>query len=74
MTTLRVRATVDPDGRLRLDVPTQLPAGEVDAVIMVDAPDNGKPTPPRYDMTDLAGKLKWQGDALSEQRRLRDEW
>lgn len=29
---------------------------------------------PRYDFSDLSGKLEWQGDALEEQRRLRDEW
>lgn len=28
----------------------------------------------RYDFTDLIGRLQWNGDALSEQRRLRDEW
>jgi hypothetical protein len=33
-------------------------------------------TPPnaRYDFSDLTGKLEWQGDAVDEQRRLRDEW
>ena len=29
---------------------------------------------PLYDFSDLAGKLEWQGDAVEEQRRLRDEW
>ena len=28
----------------------------------------------RYDFSDLAGKLQWNGNAMSEQRRLRDEW
>ena len=27
-----------------------------------------------YDFSDIAGKLQWQGDALVEQRKLRDEW
>ena len=27
-----------------------------------------------YDFSDLAGKLQWKGDAVKEQRRLRDEW
>ena len=27
-----------------------------------------------YDFSALIGKLRWQGDALTEQRRLRDEW
>ena len=29
---------------------------------------------PKYDFSDLVGKLKWNGDAVKEQRRLRDEW
>ena len=28
----------------------------------------------RYDFSDLIGKLTWRGDALNEQRRIRDEW
>lgn len=26
------------------------------------------------DFSELAGKLKWTGDAVKEQRKLRDEW
>lgn len=29
---------------------------------------------PEYTLLDLSGKLAWKGDALAEQRRLRDEW
>ena len=29
---------------------------------------------PRYDFSDLSGKLAWSGDAVAEQRALRDEW
>jgi len=28
----------------------------------------------RYDFSKITGKLKWKGDALKEQRKLRDEW
>jgi hypothetical protein len=27
-----------------------------------------------YDFSDLLGRLQWQGNALNEQHRLRDEW
>jgi len=27
-----------------------------------------------YDFSDLSGKLKWKGDAVSQQRTLRNEW
>ena len=29
---------------------------------------------PTFDFSDIAGKLQWKGDAIEEQRRLRDEW
>ncbi|MEG4810644.1 type II toxin-antitoxin system ParD family antitoxin [Microcoleus sp. F8-D3] len=29
---------------------------------------------PSYDFSDLAGRLTWQGDALTMQRNLRDQW
>ncbi len=28
----------------------------------------------KYDFSDLVGKLQWNGDAVKEQRRLRNEW
>lgn len=27
-----------------------------------------------YDFSDLSGTLEWKGDAVTEQRRLRNEW
>lgn len=30
--------------------------------------------PKRYDFSDLVGKLNWRGDAIAEQRSLRNEW
>lgn len=29
---------------------------------------------PKYDFSDIVGKLRWKGDAVKEQRALRDEW
>lgn len=37
-------------------------------------PANGVVVNPNYDFSDLVGKLEWKGDAVAEQRRLRDEW
>ncbi len=28
----------------------------------------------RYDFSDVVGKLEWQGNAVQEQRKIRDEW
>jgi hypothetical protein len=29
---------------------------------------------PNYDFSDLTGKLEWRGDAVTQQRTLREEW
>jgi hypothetical protein len=28
----------------------------------------------KYDLSTFFGKLRWEGDALAEQKKLRDEW
>lgn len=33
-----------------------------------------KRTKSKYDFSDLYGKLKWNGDALAEQKKIRSEW
>ena len=70
MQVVKTKAEVGKDGRLRVDVPVELPAGAVELVLVVST------TPPRNGdiFADVVGKLQWQGDALQEQRKLRDEW
>ena len=47
----------------------------LDYVKVVQAPPAAALTrTSRYDFSDLAGKLEWKGNAITEQRRLRDEW
>jgi hypothetical protein len=70
---MKLSSKIDPDGHLRIDLITQLPEGQVDLVVVIN-PVNVSNFVNRYDFSDLVGKLTWQGDALSEQRRLRDEW
>ena len=33
-----------------------------------------KKTNQTYNFSDIVGKLEWQGDAVQEQRKIRDEW
>ena len=69
---VKTKGEVGSDGRLRLDVPVELPAGTVELVVVVSGtlPLNGS----KYNFDGVVGKLQWQGDALQEQRKLRDEW
>jgi histidinol-phosphate/aromatic aminotransferase/cobyric acid decarboxylase-like protein len=74
MEVLKLKTTIDTSGHLRLDIPTTVAAGAVDVVVIVNpSGPKGLATPP-YDFSDLAGQLSWRGDAVAEQRALRDEW
>lgn len=69
---LNVHGKIEPDGRLRVDVPTQLPAGDADIAMTIRA--TGQLKNGGYDFSDVAGRLSWRGDAVAEQRVIRDEW
>lgn len=43
-------------------------------VIVLPLDDKEKTPKKKYDFSDLVGKLEWTGDAVAEQRTLRDEW
>ena len=74
MTVVKTQGEIGPDGVLRLDLPTQLPAGPVRLTVTMEPtapqPHNGT----SYNFADLLGTVAWSGDAVREQRRLRDEW
>ena len=70
MQIVKTKGEVGADGRLRLDVPVELPAGAVELVLVVGS--TPQPNGQKYDFDDLVGKLQWQGDALEEQRKLRN--
>ena len=56
--------------RISLEIPKKY-SGYTFKIVMVPIVEDEKP---KYDFSDLAGKLQWDGDAVKEQRRLRDEW
>jgi hypothetical protein len=69
---LKTKGEIGADGHLRVDIPVELPAGPIELVMVLGGagPSNGA----RYDFSGLAGRLQWKGDAVREQRILRDEW
>ena len=71
MRVLRLASEIDPDGHLRLDLPTQLPEGSIELVLVIN-PIQRERKVEKYDFSDLAGKLEWRGDAVAVQRSLRD--
>ena len=72
MQVVKTTAQVGSDGRLRLEVPVELPAGTVELVVVLGSTPRSNGA--KYDFSDLAGGLDWQGDAVLEQGKLRDEW
>ena len=72
--TLKLKTRVDRDGHLRVDVPTSLPSGEVELVLMIEPVTATVLHEQGHDFSDLAGRLRWSGDAVGAQRALRDEW
>jgi hypothetical protein len=75
METISTRITISEDGRVRLDVPTTLPAGEAEVLLVIQPTRGDAGGPGRYrSLRKFIGSLSWTGDAVIEQRRLRDEW
>lgn len=57
-------------GSVTIDLPEEYNNKKVEVIVLpVDEQKKNK-----YDFSDLAGKLQWEGDAVAEQRKLRDEW
>ncbi len=46
----------------------------VKIIFMTDSTESIPLKKNKYKLDDLFGKLNWEGDAVKEQRRLRDEW
>lgn len=71
METLRINTTIKSDGHLKIDVPTRLLEGDVEVILIIE---RKKQDEKKYNFSDLAGKLRWEGDALKTQEMLRNEW
>ncbi len=74
MEVLKLTTEIDDTGQLNINLPTNLKAGKVDLVVVVNRVVEKEQKQTTYDFSDLGGKLNWQGDAVATQRKLRDEW
>ena len=74
MEVLKLTTEIDETGQLNIKLPTNLEAGKVELVVIVNPVTEKEKQDHNYDFSDLAGKLSWQGDAVATQRKLRDEW
>lgn len=74
MEVIKLIAEIDNTGKLKIDIPTNLEAGEVDLVVIVNPLLKKDKRQNIYDFSNLPGELSWRGDAVTIQRKLRDEW
>jgi hypothetical protein len=74
MEVLKLKTTIDESGYVNLKIPTHLAAGDVDVVVVLTPGLSSGERSPKYDFSDLMGRLSWQGDPVTAQRSLRDEW
>jgi hypothetical protein len=74
MEVLKLTAKTDESGHLHLNIPTDLAAVEVNIVIVLNPVSSVENQTSKYDFSDLVDQFSWQGDAVTMQRALRDEW
>jgi hypothetical protein len=56
---------------LMIDLPEEYKNRKVEVIVLpLEELKNIK----KYDFSNFFGKLEWKGDALAEQRKLRNEW
>ena len=72
MKTIKLVAQSDKEGHLKIDIPTTFANKMIKVQIGMRLMSPKKKKKP--DFSDLAGKLKWAGNATDMQRNLRDEW
>ena len=68
MQIVKIREKVRKDGQLKINIPN-LESGDKEIIVIIEDSNVD-----RYDFTRLSGRLQWQGDAVKEQRKLRNEW
>lgn len=82
METIKLKTKVEKNGNITLNIPTKFQNSEIEMIIIMNElplkkkEENNNKTTDRnkYDFSKFSNKLNWQGDAVKEQRKLRDEW
>ncbi len=74
MTAIRKIVSIGKD-YLHIKMPEEFKGKKVEVLIfpVMDTLENQQEER-IYNFSDVAGKMNWQGNAVSEQRKLRDEW
>jgi len=66
-----IREIIRPKGKsVRIPIPSEFRNVTIE-ILLFPATEQKSTT---YDFSTFTGKLDWRGDAVKEQRKLRDEW
>ena len=58
-------------GTVTIELPEEYHNKKLEVIVLpLEEEETKKP----YDLSPFFGKLEWEGDAVAEQRKLRDEW
>ena len=60
------------NNQITVHLPSEYENKQVEVIILSN--EKSAPALNKYDFSDLAGKFRSDGDAVAEQRKLRDEW
>jgi hypothetical protein len=71
MQAIETTAHIDNKGFISIQKPLAVKNKDVKIIVLMN---ENLPTQKKYDFSDMIGKLKWKGDALAEQKKLRNEW
>lgn len=67
----------DAAAQLIIDLPESYHNRKLEVIVLPleeHIKDDNSKLPTTYDYSNFYGKVQWKGDAIAEQRRLRDEW
>ena len=59
---------------ITIDLPEEYVNKKIEVLILAVEENTEEIKEQKYDLSKFFGKLKWEGDAVAEQRKLRDEW
>ena len=74
MEMIKIERSSDRNGIIHLDIPTKYSNCNTELIIIIDKKKELNKESRQYDFSNIAGKLSWRGDAVKEQRVIRNEW
>lgn len=61
-------------GTITIELPEEYRHKKLEVIVLPLEETPPTEEKPKKDLSRFFGKLKWEGDAVAEQRKLRDEW